>query len=59
MSDPSRIDPYLVDAYVWLYQQMAAQLTSAGHGAIWSWARITRPDLADSCKVSIGQVLLT
>jgi hypothetical protein len=59
VSDPSRIDPYLVDAYAWLYRQMAARLTTAGDGAIWLWARITRRDLVESCKVSIGQVLLT
>lgn len=59
VSDPSRIDPYLVDAYNWLYRQMAARLATAGDGAVWLWARITRRDLVDSCKVSIGQVLLT
>ncbi|MFF2298496.1 DUF3841 domain-containing protein [Arthrobacter sp. NPDC058127] len=38
---------------------MAARLTTAGEGAIWFWARITRRDLVDSCRHSIGQVLLT
>ncbi len=59
VSDRSRVDPFLVDAYDWLYRQMAARLTTAGDGAIWLWARITRRDLVDSCKASIGQVLLT
>ncbi len=59
VSDPSRVDPFLVDAYDWLYRQMAARLTTAGEGALWFWARITRRDLVDSCRDSIGQVLLT
>jgi hypothetical protein len=59
VSDPSRIDPFHVEAYDWLYLQMAARLTATGCGAVWFWARITRQDLVERCRYSVGKVLLT
>lgn len=57
--DPSRVEPLHVDAYGWLYRQMAARLPTTGDGAVWFWAQIRRQDLVDLCRDSKGEALLT
>lgn len=48
-----------LDAYGWLYRQMAARLPTTGDGAVWLWAQIRRKELVELCTESPGGVLLT
>ena len=57
--DPARATAEFLDAYAWMYRQMAERLPTRSDGALWLWAKTGRRDLVDSCRLGRGKVLLT